>query len=412
MKNAREAAFLAILASVKHNQFIADYLEEWRRQTSPEGRDYNLARQIAYGATQRALTLDYMAAQLSDKKKVSLKVSERVLLRVALYQIAFLERIPIYATVDETLKIAKKHFHRNFVGFLNAILRKAANGLPELPSEEFVSNLSVLYSYPEYFVQALIHHYGSEIAKKIMHAQNQPAPVMARVRTTTTKHGFALACQEPVIVAIIPEAELSSTGASEDYYIQNATPAVLIGNLAKQINFEPKRILDLCASPGGKLIATHDVFPKAKLYANDVSPEKLKVLNENCIKYGLDVQISCGLGEMFASPERFDLIILDVPCSNTGVLNKRPEARWRLSQENTMSLGMIQKKLITHAVEQLLAHKGQLWYMTCSILPEENEQIVAWACETFGLNILFQQSILPSSDGWDGGYACALGYSS
>lgn len=194
---------------------------------------------------------------------------------------------------------------------------------------------------------------------------------------------------------------------SSDYYIQNGTSIKLIKALAAQTK-PPERILDLCASPGGKLLAAHDHFPKAELYANDISEKKLARLRENCEKYGLDASLSISMGEEYSSPEPFDLIILDVPCSNSGVLHKRPEARWRLSEEILNTLEKTQRKLLNHATT-LLKPTGEIWYITCSILKRENEVLTNQFCKENALTKQHEQTILPNANtGFDGGYCCKL----
>jgi len=193
---------------------------------------------------------------------------------------------------------------------------------------------------------------------------------------------------------------------STDYYIQNATPVQLFEFLAKG-SFDPKRILDLCAAPGGKLLLAHDCFPNASLFANDVSEEKIKRLTENIAKYGLSAKVSCGPGEAFQSDQPFDLVVLDVPCSNTGVLNKRPEARWRLSPTGVRQLTEKAKMLIEKA-SSLISKNGRIWYMTCSILQEENQELIAQAEKLFNLKKTHEKLILPTAEGLDGGYAAEL----
>lgn len=407
---AREAAFLALLASLKEECFIADSLDHWHQIAKPSSPNLHLARQIAYGTAQMALALDYLAEQLSEKGRLSLKLKERVLLRQAIYQAFFLERIPIYAIADETVKLARKYCHQSFVGYLNAILRKISQASPKLPAGNSISDLSIRYSYPEYFVQRLRQHYGLEKAMEILESGNIPAPTMMRVRSKSAilPSSTQLVCETPCTVARLNDpTQLETVTTSSLYYIQNVTPAVLISELCKNCVSPPRRILDLCASPGGKLIAVHDAFPKASLFGNDVSEEKLRTLRENCQKYHVDATLSCGQGEDFTSSTPFDLIILDVLCSNSGVLNKRPEARWRLTSENQRALEKMQLRLIENAVK-LLAPHGEIWYMTCSILPEENEKIVARATQLYGLQTRFQKLILPNHEGWDGGFACAM----
>lgn len=119
--NSREAAFLALLYSLKGERFISVSLDEWMLKSHPLPQDYHLAQQIAYGSAQMALALDYLILQVSKNKKVNLKLKEKALLRTALYQLYYLDRIPSYAIVNETMQVAKKYFKSHFLGYLNAV---------------------------------------------------------------------------------------------------------------------------------------------------------------------------------------------------------------------------------------------------------------------------------------------------
>lgn len=406
--NSREAAFLALLCSLKGECFISEFLEEWLKKDQPYQQDYQLAHQIAYGSSQMALALDFLALQASKKKRVHLKLKERILLRTALYQIYFLDRLPLYAVVNETIEIAKKYFHKYFVGYLNAILRKVSQEQLKLPQELDHQSLSIRFSYPQDFVEEMCAVFGLETALKIFELGNQSPIVTARIRNEIEiPDSSVLLCKEPVKMAIIAREEILHIANSKDYYIQNATPAYLLGNLCRQIEKNPQSVLDMCAAPGGKSILIHDFFPQSSLYANDISPKKVQKLEENFQKYGIQASVSCSEGQKLHFREKFDVIILDVPCSNSGVLNKRPEARWRLNEDHYLQLAKIQYALLERAVE-LLNPNGEIWYMTCSILPRENENLVANACKDLNLVIKNSMRILPSEEGWDGGYACAM----
>lgn len=403
--NPREAAYLALLFSLKEEGFITQSLEKWQKGHNPSPRDFALAYEIAAGACRMSLALDDVAANLSDKKRLSLKLKEKALLRTALYQYCFMSRVPPYAIANETIEIAKKYCHATFVGFLNALLRKLPLNLPSLPISKDVHSLSVKYSYPEFFISALIKDYGLEAAEEILKVQNLPPITMIRLRKPTPHVGLKLL--ESNKSAILEDyTYLKEIAASSDYYIQNATPFSLVEKLAEKTT-SPKMILDLCASPGGKLLAVHDLFPEAVLFANDVSEEKIQKLKQNINKYRMSVELTVGQGEGYTSSKTFDLIILDVPCSNSGVLNKRPEARWRLSQQPLEELKKTQKKLIANAV-QLLSTEGYLWYLTCSILKNENEDVVAEVCQEYNLELVDSKTILPNAAGWDGGFGAVL----
>lgn len=406
--NSREAAFLALLHSLRGERYISDYLEDWFIQEKPHAQDYHLAQQIAYGSAQMALALDFLALQVSEKKKIHLKLKEKALLRTALYQIYFLNRIPHYAIVDETIKVAKNYFHKYFVSYLNAILRKSGEVELKLPQHNDASSLSIRYSFPILYVSELMHHYGEEKTLEILRASNHPAVTMARLRNPThSSVDWISIIKDPLPVVIIPPIEMFKIVKSADFYIQNVTPVQLMSQLCEKLTIAPQVILDMCAAPGGKSLAVHDFFPEAQLFANDVSEDKLIKLKENFQKYEIQAHVLCNLGQDIALEEKFDLIILDVPCSNSGVLNKRPEARWRLNEENSQLLEKTQWALLEKAKTLLKPH-GQIWYMTCSILPHENEKMVDRACRDLGFKELHRQLILPNLEGWDGGFASAL----
>jgi 16S rRNA (cytosine967-C5)-methyltransferase len=414
MMNAREAAYLALLASIRQEDFITSHLETWMKKDNPSKLDVAFAYEIASGSARMALALDYLAAQMSTAKKLSLKLKERALVRTAVYQYYFMAKVPVYAIVNETIELAKKYCHKTFVAYLNALLRRLEETKLELPAGNDASDLSIRYSYSLYFVEELIQEYGKEQAEEILSVQNMAPKTMVRLRpgfdlSSDVTQYLEIQTQSGLPVAILDKAApLAEFGQHPGLYIQNITPVALITMLAEHSLFskEKMNILDLCASPGGKLLAAYDRFPHAQLFANDVSEEKLVRLSQNLRKYGIEADLKCGLGEDYVSQEKFDLIILDVPCSNSGVLNKRPEARWRLSKDSLKELEEIQLRLIQHALT-LLSPDGVIWYLTCSILKKENEGLVQ-RVKHLGLEIAFSKVIVPNREGWDGGFGAVL----
>lgn len=382
--NAREAAYQALLSSLREELFIQQFLESWNQKHSPSTKDYHLAQEIAYGTMRRQLTLDHFAHQLNPKLK--LKRKEKVLLWMALYQASFMDKIPLHAIVNESVEMAKKVSHSSFAQFLNALLRKIPEIRLTLPIGDDPKSLSIRYSYPEYFIQELLMQTGIQQTIAILEAGNLPGKTMARKRTPP----FSIETLDN------PKERARST----DIYIQNITPATLILECAKRLPSPPKKILDLCASPGGKALLAHDLFPEAELTVNDISDAKLKRIRENFQKYNVQAEYTLSPGESLSTNERYDLIILDVPCSNSGVLNKRPEARWRITPESLSELRGIQEKLVQHSLS-LLNPGGRIWYLTCSILECETPSELLHKDQ-------FSKLIYPNQEGWDGGYACIL----
>ena len=377
---AREAAYLALLASLREESYISDYLEAWARKEEPDAKDYALAIQIAQGTMRMQRLLDHYAHQLATSLK--LKQKERALLWMALYQALLMDRIPLYALTDETVTLAKKYCHQTFVRFINAILRK----IPKITFEG-PSKIAIATSYPDYFVQQLFSHYGEEKSMTILQNLNLPPVTTARCRTTNE---------------IITIENPKTVRDDKSLYIQNVTPITLVKELSKHLKTYPKRILDLCAAPGGKALFTHDLYPNAELHVNDVSEKKLDKLRENFSKYGVEANYHVGTGEQFKSNSCFDLILLDVPCSNSGVLHRRAEARWRISDQTICELIEKQKTLLANA-KTLLSDGGTIWYFTCSILPQENEKIL----ESSGMKVVTSELILPNAP-FDGGFGAAL----
>lgn len=334
------------------------------------------------------LALDFYAGQLTDDFKAKPKI--RALIRTAIYQSAMMDKLPLYAIVNETVALAKKHFSQQTAHFVNALLRAIERTELSLPQGESAHDLSIRFSYPIYLVEQFIAQFGKKEALKILEAGNSPPILMAREISSHTMKNFA-------------SEDLNKYASSDEYYIQNSTPVLLFQALAKDSSFYPQSILDLCSSPGGKLLLAHEFFPKAQLFANDVSENKLKKINENLHKYAISAHLSCGPGELYQNEKKFDLILLDVPCSNTGVLNKRPEARWRLNQETVAAMTELSKKLLQHSLS-LLSPGGRIWFMTCSILEEENNGLL----KQLPLAVTASKFILPSTEGADGGFAAEL----
>lgn len=379
--SARESAFLALDSYFRSGVFIDEAIDQFKKELST--RDFALAYEIATGVVRRKNALDALARKYAATPK---KRPEKVLLRMCLYQLLFLDRIPSFAIGDEMVDLAKKHTSGSFAKFLNAFLRNQASkcSLNDLTRQE-------LLSYPDFFVDRLQTAYGMEKAFEILELGNKKMPLFARDR------------QETKMVAF-DGAKLDDYLKNPRYYIQNPAQFQVYSHLKNSLKNAPKTILDLTASPGGKTILLHDFFANARLAANDISEKKVVLLKENLRQYGVEAAVSTGCGLEYPSNQLFDLVVVDAPCSNSGCLYKCPEARWRLTESDLAAHVELQKMFLWKAVS-LLAPGGAIWYSTCSILPEENQQIVASMPQ---LDVITQHQVLPSQDGSEGGYGASL----
>ena len=381
-KSVREVVFKLLWKGFCQNLYIEDLLPP---NFFKDPRDQALAFEICSGTIRYWSQLQWIAETLTSTGKLSLKNREKSLLFSALYQIYYLERVPHYAVIDETVKLAKTYCHASVGNFFNGILRKASETPLKLPDGDSPFALSIRYSQTLFFVKRLLKERGASEAIKILSSSN--------IRPKHFVRTIGLPIQYTPMT--MPIAEIQG-------YIQNPTPGHLATFLS-QSTTPPKTILDLCASPGGKLLLAHDLYPSAKLWANDVSDARIALLNENIAKFGLEVNVRIGTGESYPAEMLFDLIILDVPCSNSGVLNKRIEARGRLTEEALSNLQTMQQKLLQAAI-QLLAPGGAIWFLTCSVLKEENEAATAVP----GLEKVCELTYFPDEEGMDGGYCCLL----
>lgn len=367
-QTARGAAFLAALASWRGEGFAVDFLRRWQLARGPDLRDVALSQEICLGSIRMARALDSLLPRLKRR--------ERTLMQQALYQHLYMDRIPLYAIVNETLELAKKYCHKSICGWINVFLRNECFSLPADPPE-------VKYSCTDFFHQRLEKTYLEEEKKQILEAGTRPPPVLARLRP-----GFE---QVPVQG---PEKD-------RERYVQNATSCRLMEILCK--NVRPSSVLDLCAAPGGKSLILWDQFPGIQLVVNDVSERKLQRLEENSTFYGAHWEMTAHLGESYPLGRSFDLVLVDTPCSNSGVLGKKPEARWRLVEGSVQELVNTQKKLM----EQASKLAPCIAYMTCSILPEENKDQVQAFLQDYPFKLICEELILPGGI-FDGGYLALL----
>jgi 16S rRNA (cytosine967-C5)-methyltransferase len=382
---------------MKHpDSFIEDFF--LKNPLNMSLQDEKLTKEIAFGVVKRNISLNYLIDKLGAKK---LSNDGKIIFKIALYQYVFLDKIPLYAIVDTSVELAKIFLSPKVAGFFNAFLRRLNKDMVLLPHDR----LDIFYSYPQFYVDALLQEYGKEKTKEILDVQNHFPSIMFRVREKDFLPSFAIAFYENKIdIRILPKdvcvpIELFE---SPSVYIQNFTPAYLVEQLFNDIKAKENiKILDLCASPGGKLILAHDLFSKKELFANDISEKKMVLLRNNLSKYGIEAKLSKYDALNFQSDTKFDIIIVDAPCSNSGVLHKRAEARLRLNAQNLKRHQQLQIDILKHA-QNLLKPHGQIWYLTCSILKEENEDVVSH----FNHGKFYK--VLPDAEGRDGGFACAI----
>jgi 16S rRNA (cytosine967-C5)-methyltransferase len=310
--------------------------------------------QLAYGTVQRVRPLDHAIETLGRRPVRKLDPPVRAALRLGAYQLAYLDSVPAHAATDETVELVRAAGLERAVPFTNALMRRLNAGLPDLLSrlhEGTATAAALLHSYPDWVAETWWRELGPEDARALMRALNEPAETAVR-----TPEG-------PKVVDTIP-SELLESG----YAWPQSRGSQLAGAAVGARSGE--RILDLCAAPGGK--ATQLAAAGAEVVAVEKHPGRARELEANARRLGADcvtvlcadaLELPAGLGE-------FDRALVDAPCSGLGVLNSRPDLRWRAEP-----LPDLQLALLRAAVERVRPG-GTVTYSVCTINAAENEEVI------------------------------------
>ncbi len=337
---SRQIAFQAFLKFLRDGIFLSE------NPLDP------FSKNLSYGACQWLIALEKFIKPVRPKK-----VKERALLILAVYEHFFMKSAA-HAKVYEWVELAKNQIHPSFAKFINHYLRNLPGTFPFSDKD----------TYPELFLRS--------VPEYVLRLFNQPAPLWVRDR------------KDKLFIEV---QDLQPFLKGDRYYVQNPTPFYLIEEALEHIP-QPKTVLDLCANPGGKSIALHEIYPDAELHLNDI--KELTQIRENLERLNIQAK-SLTQGDAREYPEsQFDLVLLDAPCSNTGVLHKRPEARHRLDKKHLQEMKELQQSLLKSALKHV-KRGGHLFFITCSILAEENE---------ISDRFKWKKLILPTNEGLDGGF--------
>jgi 16S rRNA (cytosine967-C5)-methyltransferase len=369
---ARQAAF-AILLELEGAEAHSDNLLRARAVSKLSAADRNLTTALVLGVLRWALALDRRYRPLLAKPNARLDAEVRVALRLGAYQILRMDRIPARAAIDESVELVKQAGHRFASGLVNAVLRKLA----EQPAAEFAD----AEAYPEWMVERWRGFYGDETAQAICrHGQAQPTLAL-RLATPEAEDelqqsGVTLTAGELLTAArrvVAGDAAASQTVLGRRARIQDEG-SQLIAELA--CFPAAQKILDACAAPGGKTLILAERAPAAQIVANEASTQRLEILRKRLKDYA--DRVECRLGDAAALGEEavYDLALVDAPCSGTGTLGRNPEIRYRLALEDLSRQAERQLAILLGAA-RALKPGGRLVYSTCSLEPEENEQVVS-----------------------------------
>jgi 16S rRNA (cytosine967-C5)-methyltransferase len=412
---ARRAAF-EILREVEAGAFSSILLAEYEPQLKPADRA--LCHELVLGVLRWQLWLDKLVEHYAKRAVESLDLPVRIALRMGLYQLRFLTRVPASAAVNEAVNLVRSARVSSAAAFVNAVLRRAIREADFDPSTAVVDpleKLAIETSHPRWLVERWARQFGVEEAAAFARANNRVPPTAFRVVDrdfTDLENQLVL---EPSKVAENAwrvsgaASRLRELAAEGKIYLQDEASQLV----AQTVEIQPgERVLDLCAAPGSKttLMALR-ANDSALIVASDRSPTRLNTVVKTGELQKLTSIKSVVLDATKSLPfdnSVFDRILIDAPCSGTGTLRRNPEIRYRISENDIHTLATQQKLFLQNAT-RVLKPGGQLVYSTCSVEREENEQVIdAFLAANAKFQLIKTTRTWPHREGSDGFFIASL----
>jgi 16S rRNA (cytosine967-C5)-methyltransferase len=398
---ARTAAFTALRDVTERRKYTNLALQHVLQQHTLSPRDRALCTEIVYGTVQRQRSLDALIQPLLSRPLEDLDTAVLTILRMTVYQLAFLDKVPPYAAIHDAVELTKQS-SRKATGFVNGVLRNFARD--KRPARERLAQLAdrcatwadkmgLLHSYPTWLIASWESAFGRERAVALAEACNQPSGFSARVNLLRTSREDVLAELRHEYGDVAEPSRLAASGirfysgldihkwsALQDGRVTIQDEGAML--VAPLLNPQPgQRILDMCAGLGTKTTHIAELQgDEGVVEACDIHPHKLQHLRAAAQRMGLQ-SIRVTLADARSLPdrpgaeERYDAVLLDAPCSGFGVLRHRPDIRWKRTQDDVRSLTQLQRELLQSAA-RLVKPGGVVVYCTCTMMPEENEELV------------------------------------
>ena len=436
-KNPRQIAARVLSQRLTSGEFTENLLETALAASHLAPADRGLCHELVCGVVRWQATLDCLIARKADPARQQ-RPALINLLRLGLYQIFWLDRIPPHAAVHETVELAKHSGYGAQAGFINAVLRgylREADEIRKILADMKSSQPALGWSHPEWLVDKWRGQFGEEQTRQLLEWNNTPPKIFARVNTLNFRSGTG---ETPVSLLLARWREenveydfltrdwtgenlafelkshppLAGLGSFRDGWFYLQDPGTLLAPV--MLGAQPgETILDLCAAPGGKTtFLAQLVNNQAKIVAGDLDPNRLRLVKDNCLRLGVTCVATTPLSTILHQPSPgFDRILIDAPCSNTGVLRRRVDLRWRIQAAEIERLRATQLDLLNQAATELKPG-GTLVYSTCSLEPEENSGVVnEFLAAHAGFKLQAARQLLPFADGVDGAYVASLKYS-
>ena len=418
MANARKVAVKA-LTEVSNNKAYSNITLNKVFDNNPMNHtEKAFATALFYGVLDRKLSIDYIISIFVKKglKKITPITLEA--LRIAVYQIYFMDKVPDSAAVNESVNIVKASKERFNASFVNGVLRNVLREKPNFPSDDSAESLSVRYSCPKWIINSFVNDYGVDTAKLLLDASLQKPPVTLRVNTVKISadeliirlenEGLKVEKLNENALNILSGIDVKDSNCYKEglFHIQDLASQKSI----EKLDLKPQmRVLDLCSAPGGKSFTAAGIMENTgEILSFDLYEKRVELIKRSAKRLGFDI-IKAHIGDATVFDEKlglFDAVICDVPCSGLGVIRRKPEIKYK-DTEDFKELQSIQKKILENA-SRYLKQNGKILYTTCTLRCDENENIVSdFLKSNNSFKHEYEKTYMPHIDGTDG-FFCAL----
>ena len=416
MVNPRKLAAKILIKIENDGAYSNLTLNSFFNECDISSQDKAFVTTLVYGVIERKITIDYVLKKFIKTSVKKVQEYTLACLRIAVYQILFLDKIPDSAAVNEAVKLIKNSKENRNFGFVNAVLRNILRQENYLPDGDDINTLSVIYSCPVEIIQSFIKDYGLENTRCLLEESLKPAPLTVRVNTLKCgikmfkeKIGVETEEVKPSGAVIfkkgfsINNCELYKQGL---YFVEDNASQTAVTVLAPQKN---ERMLDMCAAPGGKSFASAIMMENSgEIVSCDLYPHKVLLIEKGAKRLGLDIINPCVCDATAYNSDlgKFDCVLCDVPCSGLGIIRRKPEIKYKDINE-FINLPDLQLKILSNAVNYL-KQGGRILYSTCTLRKAENEKVIeSFLSLNKDFSLEYSHTFMPHTDGTDGFY-CAL----
>lgn len=401
-RNARDVSLEVLIRVEREKSYSNIELNNVLRRAALSPVDRHLATELVYGTLQRRNTLDWILTPFVSKGLNKLDVWVRELMRMSVYQLKYLHKVPNRAVVHEAVEIAKRRGHRGVSSFVNAVLRnvlRTPERLQTVDEADPVKRLALEHSHPEWLVKRWLKVWDIRTVAAICEANNEPPAHTIRVNTLKTsrdelkeqlesdrpnvKVRFSNVTAQGMIVEGFGNIANSSWYRDGLCSIQDES-SMLVGEV---LNPSPgSTVVDMCAAPGGKAAHLAELMgDSGSVESYDIHAHKVKLIAKQAKRLGIH-NLTARQADARQLPRhvstRYDYVLLDAPCSGFGVIRRKPEIKWRKSLKDIGGLVELQRQLLD-AAAQLVKPGGVFVYSTCTLEQQENERQIAWFLDRY-----------------------------